>query len=243
MMFIHELHPHIERNKRTKMVRKARPNPKVVVKENPVTYLVADADFALQSARSSINQKDAAAAGRFARTAILLYAISLEGFINFIYEYFEVPESSWKHLSFKDKWLRASTNCLPLCGIVETEAGVVYRPGDPIQMFAAEAEPFVSFLELRSFRNSLAHLKAAFAEVEPRHVEVHLNREGCYPASLIPYYLRLVRVEHAETARKIYQAMTTQLDLQMKGMILKLFEIEGGAWVESPDWLLNRLLT
>lgn len=144
---------------------------RVVVKENSVTHLVSDAEFALHSAQSAINRNDDVAAARFARMAMLLYAFSLEGFINFIYEYFEVPEASWKHLSFKDKWLRAALECLPLCGVLETEEGIVYRPGDTIETFRADAEPFTSFLELRSFRNSVAHLKQAFAEVNPEHVE------------------------------------------------------------------------
>ncbi len=49
----------------------------VVVKENPATHLVSDAEFALECARAANERNDDEATTRFARMAILLYAISL----------------------------------------------------------------------------------------------------------------------------------------------------------------------
>jgi hypothetical protein len=205
----------------------------VYVKENPATYLVSDAEFALECARSAKGREDDEAATRFARVAILMYAFSLEGFINFVYEYYEVPASTWSNLSFKDKWLRAASLCLPCTGLLETEEGVVYRKGDPVESFREDAEPFVSFLELKAFRNRTVHLKPPFAMVEHDEVDAHLSREEYYPVSGLPKLLQHCSVEHAETARRIFQAMTGELDRQMKGTILKSFEAEGGAEVES----------
>src|SRR5260370_36788745 len=97
----------------------------VVVKENPATYLVSDAEFALECARAANERNDAEATTRFARMAILLYAISLEAFISFVYEYSEVPAPIWTNLSLKDKWIRAAQECLSSLGSLETDDGLV----------------------------------------------------------------------------------------------------------------------
>jgi hypothetical protein len=205
----------------------------VYVKENPASYLVSDAEYALARAYSANDRKDDEARTRFARVAILLYAISLEGFINFVYEYSQVPASTWGNLSFKDKWLRAAPECLPCNGVQEIDGVVVYRPGDSIESFREDVEPFVSFLELKAFRNSAVHLKPQFVMVEHDEVDVHLHREEYYPVSGLPKLLQHCSIEHAEAARRIYQTMTKELDRQMKGTVLGLFKTEGGAWVES----------
>jgi len=207
----------------------------VCVKENPATYLVSDAEYALECARSAKDREDDEAAARFARVAILMYAVSLEGCINFVYEYHEVPASAWSNLSFKDKWLKAASLCLPCTGVLETLEGVVYRKGDFIEGFREDTEPFVSFLELKAFRNSAVHLKPPFIDMVREEIDAHLSREEYYPISGLPKLLQHCRVEHAETARRIYQGMTQELDRQMKGTILELFATEGCAWVELID--------
>lgn len=209
------------------------PRYPVVVKENPATYLVSDAEFALECARAANERNDDEATTRFARMAILLYAISLEAFVSFVYEYSEVPAPIWTNLSLKDKWLRAAQKCLSHLGNLETDDGLVYRRGDPGRTFQEEGEPFLSFLELKQFRNRLVHLKTPFVSVSPEEVDRHLEREEYYPISGLPKLLQHCRVEHAETAQQIYRAMTQELDRQMKGTIRSLFETEGGAWVES----------
>jgi hypothetical protein len=205
------------------------------VKENPATYLVSDATFTLECARVASDSKDDERMTRFARTTILLYAIALEAFINFVYKYSEVPTRRWRKLSLKDKWLRAVEECLPLQGEVVTEDGVIYRPGDPVDTFREEKEPFASFLELKAFRDSVVHLKPTFANVRRHEINSHLNREEYYPASGLPKRLQFCRVEHAETALGVYRAMTEELDRQMKGLILRLFvgDADGGGLVEE----------
>ena len=203
------------------------------VKENPATHLAADAAFALEYARSANSRKNDEETARFARMSILLYAVSLEAFINFIYRYHEVPESRWRSLSLKDKWLRAAPECLGSSGTIETEQGVVYRPGDPVETFRKDVEPFVSFLELKSFRDSLVHLDPPFAEVTKDNVESHLTRAEYYAASGLPKRLRNCGVEHAQIAMEIYHGMTRELDRQMKGLVLNKFSEEGGAWIET----------
>jgi hypothetical protein len=210
----------------------------VCVKENPATYLISDAEYALECARSANDRQDDQAATRFSRVAILLFAVSLEGFVNFVYEYSQVPASIWRNLTLKDKWLKAAPLCLPQNGVLITEAGVVYRPGDPIENFQEESESFVSFLELKSFRDCAVHLKPPFADfvdVEREEIDAHLSREEYYSISGLPKLLQHCRLEHAETAKRIYQSMTGELDRHMKGEVLKLFGTEGGAWVESID--------
>ncbi len=205
----------------------------VVVKENPATYLVSDAEFALDCARAANERNDDEATTRFARMAILLYAISLEAFISFVYEYSEVPAPFWTNLSLKDKWLRAAQECLSSLDSLETDDGLVYSRGNPVESFREDGEPFLSFLELKQFRNRLVHLKPPFVSVSPEEVERHLEREEYYPISGLPKLLQHCRVEHAETAREIYRAMTKELDRQMKGTIRSLFDTEGAVWVES----------
>jgi len=205
----------------------------VVVKENPATYLVSDAEFALQSARAARERNEDEATPRFARMAILLYALSLEAFISFVYEYSEVQASIWTNLSLKDKWLRAARECLSSLDTLETDDGSVYRRGDPIETFREDGEPFLSFLELKQFRNRVVHLKPPFVYVSPEEVDRHLEREEYYPISGLPKLLQHCRLEHAETAKEIYRAMTQELDRQIKGTIGNLFETKGGAWVES----------
>jgi hypothetical protein len=216
--------------------RMARAMNQVYIRENPATYLVSDAEYALECARSANDRKDDDAATRFARVAILLYAVSLEGFINFVYEYSEVPRSTWSKLSFRDRWLNAASLCLPENGVLEVNDVVVYRPGDPIETFREDAEPFVSFLELKAFRNRSIHLMPPYAQIEREEVEAHLAREEYYPFSGLPMRLQLCSLEHAETASRIYRAMTQELDRQMKGTILKHFATEGGAVLE---WLCS----
>src|SRR5260370_4135902 len=205
----------------------------VVVKENPATYLVADGEFALECARAGNERNAAEATTRFARMAILLYAISLEAFISFVYEYSEVPAPIWTNLSLKDKWIRAAQECLSSLGSLETDDGLVYRRGDPVETFREKGEPFLSFLELKQFRNRLVHLKPPFVSVSPEGVDRHLEREEYYPISGLPKLLQHCRVAHAENARPLYRSMTPELDRQMKGTVRGLFETQGGAWVES----------
>ena len=205
----------------------------VCVKQNPATHLVSDAVFALECARSANGRKSDEETKRFARISILLYAVSLEAFINFVYRYAEVPASRWKNLSLRDKWLRAASECLPYIGELETDRGFVYRLGDPIDTFDQESDAFVSFLELKAFRDSTVHLKTAFFMVGHGEIDQHLDREEYYPVTGLPKRLQHTRFEHAEVAAGVYQAMTQELDRQMKGSIMRMFEIEGGAWVES----------
>lgn len=208
---------------------------KVYVKENPATYLVSDAEFVLNSALSADARGDEQAATRLSRVAILLYAVCLEGFINFVYEYSGVPASAWNGLSFKDKWSQAAHMCLRENGVLHIDDVVVYRPGDKVETFHDQVEPFPSFLELKAFRNSALHLKPPFAMVKEDQVDEHLGREEYYPCSGLPKRLRDCRLEHAQIAQRIYRDMTKELDRQMKGIILGLFESEGGAWIESID--------
>lgn len=197
------------------------------IKENPATFLGADAAFVLECARASSARGNADEATRFSRMAILLYAVSLEAFINFVYKYHEVPETRWARLSSREKWLNASRECLACCGTLETEQGIVYRPGDPVETFDEMCEPFVSFLELKNFRDSLVHLDPPFVEIGKDEIESHLARENYYCASRLPKRLHHCGIEHAQTASAIYNAMVTELDRQMKGIVSGLFSEEG----------------
>lgn len=201
------------------------------VKENPAIFLMTDADFALQCAKDARYCGNGESSSRFARMAILLYAVSLEAFINFVYEYSEVPRREWESLSLKDKWLRASKVCLPLHGIVHDEDGIVYQPGDPIETFAENENPFVLFIDLKDFRDRVVHLKPTFTSVLHREVDSHLLRNEFYVTSGLPKRLKMCVVEHAEIAMRISEQMIAELDRQMKGLVLPLFQ--GEAWVET----------
>jgi hypothetical protein len=211
----------------------------VCVKENPATYVVSDAAFALKCARSANDRKNEEETTRFARMAILLHAVSLEAFINFVYEYSEVPATRWRNLSLRDKWLRAALECLPCSGELETERGVVYCLGDPIETFGEDAEPFVSFLELKAFRDCVVHLKPPFVMVAHDEIDRHLGREEYYPVTGLPRLLQHSRIELAEVAERVYQAMTEELNRQMKGTVLRMFEIEA-VLGSSPWWMMKK---
>lgn len=80
----------------------------------------------------------------------------------------------------------------------------MYRRGDPVETLQEDGEPFLSFLELKRFRNRAVHLKPPFVSVSPEEVERHLEREEYYPISGLSKFLQYCRIEHAETAKEIY---------------------------------------
>jgi len=84
----------------------------VVVKENPATYLVSDAEFALQCARAAHEPKRGRGDTTVRQNGDPLYALSQEAFISFVYEYLRSSSINLEICSLKDKWLRAAREYL-----------------------------------------------------------------------------------------------------------------------------------
>ncbi len=200
-----------------------KPGQVVFLKENPAAYLIGDADLALKRAQEAHASGHLEREASFARMATLLYFAALEGLINFVYEYSELPDNRWRSLSIKDKWLRAAQECLPNHGIISDEHGVIqYRPGDPVEGVADDAALFERFLELKAVRNGMVHVQPVFAGVPEDQIDKHLDRDKLCPRTRLPKRLVAFRYEHARTAADIFAAMSARLDHCFKGVLAHL---------------------
>lgn len=196
----------------------------IFIKENPASNLVEDARNCLEEARAAKQSGNQLYETIWSRTTVLLFSTALEAFINYVYTYCDVEPKQWTNLSFKNKWLQASAKCLPNMGNIIILDQTVYQEGDPISTFDESKAPFSLFLELKSVRNQLVHLKPSFKIITLSISETQLMEELVYPETGLPKQVNLFNLSHAETAERIYNAMTCELDRQMFGMILKLFD-------------------
>jgi hypothetical protein len=201
------------------------PGTPVLIQENPATYLLADADRALAAGRHARSRADHQLEASASRSAVFLYFAALEGLINFVYAYSAVDDEPWRQWSAVQKWLRAPHMCLPGHGTIRDVDGVVlHRSGEPITPFDDGSDLMARFKELRDARNAMVHVQADFEVVAQEAVESHLARMGTLPVTGLPRRLANYRVEHAETALSIYEAMTERLDECMKGLIRELVQ-------------------
>jgi len=199
------------------------PGEPVLVKENPALYLLDDARRALAVAREARRCADQDSEASASRSAVFLYFAVLEGFINFVYAYSDVDEQLWANWSTVAKWLRAPEVCLPGHGTIRDVNGrVLYRSGEPIAQFDDGSDLVARFKELRAARNSMTHVKAEFEVVVQEAIGGHLARAGSFPITGLPERLANYRMEHAETALSIFEAMTNRLDECMKGLVREL---------------------
>ena len=83
---------------------------------------------------------------------IVLYFLALEGLVNFIYEWSEVPHNEWRRWSVRKKWMNVAKECRPHIGIA---ANVAEGVADDSQLFSR-------FLELKDGRSLIAHSEAIF---------------------------------------------------------------------------------
>lgn len=170
----------------------------------------------------------------FTRSAVLLYALAAEAFINMVFEYSESPATvKLREMSVRRKWLRASIECLPSHGRIEIEGRVVYKPGDHIETFDPKSKLFLSYIELKNIRDDFVHLKPVFRNVLVKELATPLDRKDVYPHTGIPKSLELWRVSHAEIAKGIFEAMIEKLNEFMKGMVLRL--LESPAFIEMVE--------
>jgi hypothetical protein len=206
-------------------IRYPGPGQPVLVKENPATYLLDDANRALAVARDARARGDQETEASAARSAVFLCFTALEGLINFVYAYSQVDERMWARWSTVAKWLRAPGACLPGHGTLRDADGtVMHRPGEPIAQFDDGSDLVARFKELRDARNAMVHAQAKFDVVAQEAVEDHLARTGTLPLTGLPLRLANYRVDHAETAFSIFEAMTQRLDQCMKGLVRELTE-------------------
>lgn len=196
----------------------------ILVKENPASNLLEDAKNCLEEARVANQSGDRSREEMWSRITTLLFATALEAFINYVYTYCEVEPKQWMNLSFKGKWLQASAKCLPNMGKIVTLNQTVYQTGDSISTFDESKAPFSMFLELKSVRNQLVHLKPSFKAITFPSSDKQLTGELVYQETGLPKQVSLFNLSHAETAEHIYNEMTCELDRQMFGTISKLFD-------------------
>jgi hypothetical protein len=185
-----------------------RPGQEVLLKENAAPQIRTDAELALAAAREARQAGDVDNEASFARIATLLYFVMLEALINFVYEWSEVQDDSWRSWSIATKWLKAAEQCRPGLGL----AG----PFDS-RSLTEDVDLFQQFRELKEVRNSMVHSQAVFTVLPEHLVSEYLERLEFYQLTGFPRRLALFRYEHAETAREIAIRLSSWLDRCLEG--------------------------
>jgi len=190
---------------------------------NSFHYLYGDAEFFHELARS---QAGDFAGVRAARTALLLYILSLEALINRALEHL-LPEhlrqfvlDREEKLTVEDKWL-----LLPLL-----------TTSDPAGHFDRSRYPWSHFVELIKIRNEFVHPKhdrlAYYEAVSPtqwkplswKNIPEGLGvkeTDVIFRQTQIPRDPYAVRLEHVDTVRQVVDATVQELDGLLGGRILK----------------------
>lgn len=215
------------------------PGEPILIKENPATYLLEDAERTLNAARQARERADLQSEASFSRSAVILYFAALEGFINFVYAWSEVDDDDYLEWSTERKWRRSAEQCLPRHGTLHgPDDEVLYRPGDPVEPFDADIELLAEFIELRDVRNDMVHLQPVVTLVPQDQVDQHFASAAYYPTTGLPKKLAHFRCEHAETAARIFAAMVDRLDVCLKGNIRWLVGAEAlyEYRIADPEW-------
>lgn len=195
-----------------------KPDSPVVIKDNPAYYLLDDAQEMLVLAEAAREKGDGAAERRYARHAVIGLLLGLEATINFVYVYSGARSSrKLQVLTARDKWLRASLECLPPQGRVHGTRRVKYQPGDAIATFSPTSPLFEQYEELKRMRDDLAHLKPTFRTCRAADVKRSLRRKDSYDLTRIPKDIGQWRVTHAKRVAKICRKLVRQLDRFMHG--------------------------
>jgi hypothetical protein len=201
------------------------PGAPILIKENPATYLFADADRAVSVARDARAHEDVEAEASASRAAVFLYFAALEGFINFVYCYSEVESTDWEKWPTVKKWLRAPEMCLPGHGTIHHEDGtVLHRRGDPVSPLDDGSDLIARFCELRDVRNAMVHVQPEFALVAEEAVDPHVDRSEYLLLTGLPRRLVNFRAGHAETAATIAHTIVQRLDVCLHGQVAHLVE-------------------
>ena len=191
-----------------------KPGQEVLLKENPAAHLLRDAEIALVHAQQARAARQNELEASFSRIALLLYFCTLEALINFIYEWCEVDEDSWRSWSIAAKWEKASEQCRPALGLSVTDSDTPFVPGD--------SDLFDRFLELKSVRNGMAHAKPHYTYLPEHQIDAHLCRDERYPCTGLPKRIVALQVEHAEIAKEVAVCMINRLDFCLGGNITNL---------------------
>jgi hypothetical protein len=195
-----------------------KPDSRVVIKDNPAYYLLDDAQEMLVLANTARAENDSTAEARYSRQAIIGALLGLEAIVNFIYVYSGArsPRKLQK-LSARDKWLRASLECLPPQGRIHGSRRVKYQPGDSITTFSATSPLFAEYEELKRMRDDLAHMKPTFRTCHAAEVKRSLRPNAKYHLTRIPKDVGQWRATHAKRVAKICRKLLHELDRFMHG--------------------------
>lgn len=195
-----------------------KPDSPVIIKDNPAYYLRHDAQEMLVIAEAARKERDTAAEGRYSRQAVLGLLLGLEASINFIYVYSGARSPrKLQELTARDKWLRASLECLPPQGRVHGARRVKYRPGDSIATFSVTSQLFAEYEELKRMRDDVAHMKPTFRTCRAADAKRSLRRNDTYPVTRIPKDIGQWRAAHAKRVARICRRLIRELDRFMRG--------------------------
>jgi hypothetical protein len=200
--------------------RMPHPDAQVIVKDNPCSYLLADAQHMLRQAQKATRHESRLTEALYARSSILLHCISLEAVINFVLVYTEARSSrSLKDLSHREKWLRASLDGMAAQGVFNGKNGERYKPGDHVHTFDIASRQFGIHQELMRIRNDVVHLKPSFRFTKARSLRKELKDTRRYPLTKVPYDISQWRHKHAENVAKHVWALVRALNGFMMGRI------------------------
>jgi len=189
---------------------------------NPAAVLIADAAYQLRRAQAAA-RRSLASEPVAARASILLHLLAIEAFINAVWVCAGDREpKDLQRLSARDKWLKASLECLPTQGRIHGPSRVRYRPGDPVRTFREASRLFCTYLELREIRNAVCHLKPETHFVKAEALRRTTSKARRYPLTHIPVAIASWRYEHARRVAFEVSRLVSSLDGFMKGTVGRL---------------------
>jgi hypothetical protein len=189
-------------------------------KKNPAFYIINDALELFTLAEKAKNDSNKMHEEVFSRATILLFPVALEAIINVVYEYYDVyGKDELRKISAKEKWLNASTKCLPMVGTLKVKGEIIYKKGDHVETFDENSDVFLKYIELKDIRNDIVHLKPDFVHIKFDNIEDYEDNYGIYPVTKIPKELSAWKFEHASIAKSVFDKMIYHLNTFMKGDI------------------------
>lgn len=184
--------------------------------ENPIPYLTADAQRALDAARLAERDGRADDEASFSRIAVLLYFTALRSLVNVLYEWTGVPNRDWRNLTIHHRWTCATDLCLPR----------LEEPGEALQfprdLIGDDLPLLERFLELRDAVNDMVHDDVPGGVIPVDKDVAPDSHAAIYPRVGLPRRQSHYRRVHAEAAANIYEDMVARLDLCLRGKAREL---------------------
>jgi hypothetical protein len=216
----------ITENEIVNIKKKIWPGSPLYIIEDSSVILLQDADRSLIYSRYCRITKKFELEQMFSRQAVLQYLLSLESFINFVYQYYFRELLDLQKRTLKNKMLNASILCLPRTGGITKNGEVIYQVGDSIETFDENSYPFESFIELKKIRDDIVHSKPINKEYDIEEYSLTEAPKDFYPKTGIPKEIIFWRYEHAKTVSVIHRDMYKSLNHFFKGDLARLFSVQ-----------------